>query len=180
LVGNVLGSLAIVALVALIAIGLPRLDHSLSAARAVTDGVRLPVGGAVTIVPPSGATLDVSQTRPGDQRGTALFTVGTVRFAVVVAPSNDTLDEAADQLRGQITGRSGYQVTGDDHAVRSDTGVDGRAGVYSSPGRSGEYVVYVHDGRSVEVTVSGPDGDLRSVLPTVEASARSVAFGPRS
>ena len=180
LVGNALGSLAIVALVAFVAIGLPRIDHSLPASRALAAGVPFSVGGGVRLVPPSGATLDISQTRPGHQRGTALFVLGSVRYAVVVGPYHGTLPDAASRLRGQITGKTGYQVADRDHPVRSDGGVDGRAGGYDSPGRTGEYVVYVTDGRSADVTVSGPVTDLRAVLPAVEASTRSVVFAPQS
>ncbi len=180
LVGNTLGSLAIVALVGLIAFGLPAYDRSLPATRSLPAGATYAVGAGVTLVPPPGATVDVSQTRPGDLRGTALFTVGTVRYAVVSGPFTGGLGEAANKLREQITGKPGYQVAEGDHPFRTDAGVDGRAGGYTSPGRTGEYAVFVAGGRSVEVTVSAPDGELRTSLPTVEASVRTVIFEPQS
>jgi hypothetical protein len=180
LVGNALGSLAIAALVAFIAFGLPQLDHLFPSARPVAAGVRISVGAGVTLIPPPGAVLDASQTRPGELRGTALFVLGTVRYAVVVAPYRDTLTGAAQRLRSQITNRPGYQVAPADRAVRTDTGVDGRAGGYASPGRIGEYAVFVAHDRSVDLTASGPATDLQSTLPAVEASVRSVAFAPQS
>ena len=105
LVGNALASLAVVALVAVVALGLPLLDRSLSASRTVAAGVRIAVGGGVSVVPPPGATLDVSRTRPGDRRGTTLFVLGPIRYAVVVAPYSGTLAEATTRLREQIGGR---------------------------------------------------------------------------
>jgi hypothetical protein len=180
LVGNALGSLAIVALVAFIAFGLPQLDHTYPAGRPLVPGARVPVGAAVTVVAPPGSVLDVSQTRPGVQRGTALFDLGTVRYAVVVGPYRDSLTAAAQRLRGQITSRPGYQVAPGDRPVRTDAGVAGRAGGYASPGRTGEYTVFVADGRAVDLTASGPDTDLQTVLPAVEASVRTVAFAPQT
>jgi hypothetical protein len=180
LVGNALASLAIVALVALIGLGLPLLDRSLSATRALAAGGRIAVGGGVSLVPPNGATLDVSQTRPGDRHGTALLILGPIRYAAVAVPCSGPLTAAASRLRDQISGRPGYSVAGNERAVRTDTGVDGRAGGYDSPGRVGEYTVFFFDSRCVQLTVSGPSGVLSSALPAFDASARSVAFAPTS
>jgi hypothetical protein len=180
LVGSALGSLAIVALVAFIAIGLPLVDHSIPAGRNLTAGARFSVGAGVSLIPPGNSTLDVSQTRPGSTHGTALFVLGAVRYAVVVDPYRGTLAAATARLRGQITERSGYQVTAGDRPIRTNAGVAGRAGGYDSPGRTGRYAVFVSGARAVELTSSGPDNDLRAALPAVEASVRTVAFAHRS
>jgi hypothetical protein len=169
-----------VVLVAFIAFGLPQLDHLFPASRSLAVGARISVGAGVTLIPPPGAVLDASQTRPGDQRGTALFVLGSVRYAVVVTPFRDNLTGATQRLRTQITNRPGYQVAASDRSVRTDTGVNGRAGAYASPGRTGEYAVFVAGGRAVDLTASGPNTDLQTVLPVVEASVRSVAFAPQS
>ena len=49
----------------------------------------------VTVVPPPGAVLDVTGTRPGDDEGTALFRLGPVRYAIAVQPFDGTLAMAA-------------------------------------------------------------------------------------
>jgi hypothetical protein len=179
-VGNALGSLAIAAFVALIAFGLPAIDRLLPSTRDLTAGARIAVGAGVTLVPPAGARLDLSRTRPGTQHGTALFTLGTIRYAVVAGPYTGSLADATMRQREQITARAGYQIADGDRAIRSNAGVDGRTGGYDSPGRTGEYVVFVADGRFVELTASAPDADLRTQRWAVEASARSVTFEPGS
>src|SRR5689334_21991982 len=78
LVGNALGSLAFLALIVLVAFGLPALDNSLPAARPLPDRVPFAVGAGITVVPPPAASRDVSQTRPEASRGTALFTLGSI------------------------------------------------------------------------------------------------------
>jgi hypothetical protein len=178
LVGNTLGSLAIVGVVALIALGLPLFDRSLPAARPLPASVPFAVGGGVSVVPPPAAALDVSQTRPGAARGTALFVVGSIRYAVVAAPFTGTLSEAALRLRGKITGKSGYQVAADARPTVTDAGVPGIAGSYDSPGRLGRYEVFVARGVAVEVTISGPETELRAALPALTTSVRSLTFGP--
>jgi hypothetical protein len=180
LIGNALGSIAIVALVAFIAFGLPLLDRTLPATRTLPPGARFAVGGGVTLVPPAGAALDVSQSRPGPQRGAALFIVGPVRVAVVAAPFTGALSQADRRLRDQIAAKPGYRVDASETPVRSRAGVDGLAGRYTAPGRTGSYAVFVADGRTVNMTASGPGADLGRIRPAVEASVRTLAFAAAS
>src|SRR5512144_431928 len=106
---NALASLAVLAVVGLIAFGIPALNRALPAGRAVPAGP-YDVGGGVTFVPPNGATVDVTGTRPAADRGTALFLVHGVRVAVVVSPYPGTLDAAAARLAGKITKSNGAEV----------------------------------------------------------------------
>ncbi|HYN96432.1 MAG TPA: hypothetical protein VES42_21535 [Pilimelia sp.] len=179
LLGNLLGSLAVLAVAAAVAIGLPALDRALPAARPVTHGQPYGIGAGVTVVPPAGALLDVTKTRPGPRRGTALFLLGSVRYAVVVGPFTGSLPEAAARLRHKITATRGCQVTGTERPVTTGAGVGGRAGGYAAPGRAGRYSVFLVRGLAVEVTVSGTQADLRGALGRVEASTASLAFGRR-
>ncbi len=178
-VRNAVGSLAIAAVVALIAFGLPLLDRSLPALRAVARGAPYAIGDGVSVVPPASATLDVSQTRPATARGTVLFRVGTIRYLLVAAPYRGTLGDATLRVRSKITARPGYQVTGRDRAVRTDGGLRGSAGGYASPGRLGRYAVFVAGGTAVEVTASGPETELRPALPALDASLRTVVIRSR-
>jgi hypothetical protein len=171
---NFLGALGVVAILGGLAYGLPALDQSLPAERPIVDGEAYPVGGGVTVVPPDGATLDVTGTRPGDGAGTALFRLGAVQYAIAVRPFDGDLETAADRLRRRITGTPGYQVTGAQLQVDTAAGLSGLQGGYTAPGRGGRYAVFVDDGLTIEVTISGADLDLGRNLPRIEASTRTL------
>ncbi len=171
---NLLGALGVVAALAGLAFGLPAVDRSLPAGRPVRSDEPYPIGADVTVVPPPGAVLDVTGTRPGDREGTVLFRIGPVRYAIAVRPFDGTLDMAADRLRRRITGTPGYQVTGDQLAIATGSGITGLQGGYTAPGRGGRYAVFVAANRTVEVTVSGAEMDLGRTLPAIEASTRTL------
>ena len=176
LVRNALGSLAIVGVVAIIAVGLPRLNRSIPAGKPMAAGAPYTVGARVSVVPPGGARLDVTKTRPGSQRGTVLFVIGGVRLVLVVTPFDGTLNDAAGRLRNKITLIAGNQVAGADRRISTGQGVAGMRGGYTSPGRVGQYAVFVAHDLTVEVTASGPDAAVRGLLAALEHSLRSVTF----
>jgi len=62
---NLLGAFGVVAILAGLAFGLPAIDRALPDERPVRSDVPYPIGAGVTVVPPAGATLDVTVTRPG-------------------------------------------------------------------------------------------------------------------
>jgi hypothetical protein len=173
---NLLGSLAVLLTAGAIALGLPALDRALPAARPVPAGRPYPVGGGVSLVPPPGALLDVTKTRPGRDRGTVLFLVGPVRFVVVVMPSAGSLTDAAGRLRQKITSSRGYQVTGIEGAVTTGTGLGGRGGGYTAPGRTGRYSVFLIGGTAIEVTVSGTRADVGGALADIDASMNTITY----
>ncbi|MEU4424250.1 hypothetical protein AB0F81_26795 [Actinoplanes sp. NPDC024001] len=169
-------ALVIVLILAGLAFGLPRLDRAVPAERAVAAGRPYEVGAGVTIVPPEGATLDLTGTRPGDERGSALFRLGPVQYAIVVQPFDGDLTAAALRLRQRITGTSGYQVTGTQLAVSTAGGLAGIQGGYTAGDRGGRYAVFVAHGFTIEVTVTGADLDLGRTLPAIDTSTRSLRF----
>jgi hypothetical protein len=171
---NLLGALGVVVILASLALGLPAIDRALPAERPVRADQPYPVGAGVTVIPPPGATIDVTGTRPGDDAGTALFRLGAVQYAIAVRPFTGDLQTAAARLRKRITGTSGYQVTGAQLMVATAGGLAGLQGGYTAPGRGGRYVVFVADGLTIEVTISGGDLDLGRTLPQIEASTRTL------
>jgi hypothetical protein len=186
LLRNAVGSLGVLGIVAFFAFGLPLIDRSMPADRPVAGNAPFRVGAGVSVLPPPGASIDLTRTRPDDDRGTAVFVVGGVRLQVVVAPFRGDLDEAARKLRAKIARSSGYRVTGRERGVTTQARVTGLRGAYASPGRLGEYAVFAHDGLAVEITASGPEDRLRASEPLLDTpllddSLRSLAFGgPRS
>lgn len=165
-------SLALASILAALAFGLPVLDRAVPAERPVTPGEPYRVGAGVTVVPPPGAALDVTGTRPGTTRGTALFRVGQVRYAIDVEPFAGDLTAAAVRLRQRITGISGHQITGTQLAVSTAGGLAGVQGGYTAGDRDGRYAVFVAHGLIIEVTATGDDADLSAVLPTLRYETR--------
>ncbi|GGK95434.1 hypothetical protein [Mangrovihabitans endophyticus] len=177
---DLLGMLGVVAVLAGLAIGLPAVDAALPANRPVSPDRRYEIGAGVTVLPPSGAVLDVTATRPGDLRGSALFRLGPVRYLIAVRPFHGDVEAAAASLRARITGTPGYQVTGTQRSITTDYGRQGLQGGYTAPGRSGRYAVFVASGLSAEVTVAGADLDLGHRLSAVERSTMSLRFPEQS
>ncbi|MBL7260675.1 hypothetical protein [Paractinoplanes lichenicola] len=171
---NLLGALGVAATLAGLAFGLPAIDRSLPAERAIRSDEPYLIGAGVTVVPPAGAALDVTGTRPADDDGTVLFRLGPVKYAIVVRPFDGDLGAAAERLRKRIVDTTGYQVTGAQLEVSTAGGLAGLQGGYTAPGRGGRYAVFVADGHTIEVTISGNDLDLGRTLPQIEASTRTL------
>ncbi|MFC7535285.1 hypothetical protein [Actinoplanes sp. GCM10030250] len=172
-------ALLIALILAGLAFGLPVLDRSVPAERAVPSGEPYEVGAGVTVVPPPGATLDLTGTRPGKERGTALFRFGPVQYAISVQPFDGDLTAAAVRLRQRITGTSGHQVTGTQLAAATAGGLAGLQGGYTAGDRDGRYTVFVAHGFTIEIIVSGADQDLGRTLPAIDASTRTLRFDTR-
>jgi hypothetical protein len=172
-------ALAVALILAVLAFGLPALDRAVPAERTVASGRPYLVGAGVTVVPPAGATLDVTGTRPGADRGTVLFRLDRVRYAIEVEPFDGDLTAAAVRLRQRITGTSGHQVTGTHLAVSTAGGLAGVQGGYTAGDRDGRYAVFVANGLTIEVMVSGDDNELDRALPVIDASTRTLRYENR-
>lgn len=171
-VRNLGWSLAVLAFIVALGWGLPAVNAALPAARPVPADRPYDLGGGVSVVPPPGALLDVTKSRPGS----TLFVLGGVRYLLVVAATDGTLDDNAGQLRQKITANRGYQVTGPETPLRTAQGVVGRQGGYTSPGRDGRYAVFLVGGTGVQVTIAGAGLEFRRTLPALTASVASLAF----
>jgi hypothetical protein len=171
---NLLGALVVVAVLAALAFGLPAIDRALPAERPVRHDRPYLIGGGVSVLPPRGAVLDVTGTRPGEDEGSVLFRLGPVRYSIVVRRFDGSLTAAATRLRQRITDTSGYQVTGGQLTIATAGGLAGVQGGYTAPGRGGRYSVFVAAGHTIEITVSGADLDLGRSLPAIEASTRTL------
>src|SRR5512139_3550308 len=98
LLRNAVAALGVLAVIMLVAVGLPALDQALPSHRQVPPGP-YQVSAGVSVVPPPGAALDVTGTRPGTDSGKALFVIGgSVRYALVATPYTGTLEEASVAL----------------------------------------------------------------------------------
>jgi hypothetical protein len=174
---NLLAGGVLAAVLGLIAVGLPALDRVLPTQRPLPGDEPYRVGAGVTVRPPDGALLDVTATRPGPDRGTALFLLGSVRYAVTVSPYDGDARTAVERLRQRITRTPGYQVIGGEQAISTGAGVPGLQGGYTAPGRGGRYAAFVAGGSVVEVTVSGGTVELAQALAAIEMTTRSIRYG---
>ncbi len=177
LVRNLWGSLAVAGVLASIGLGLPAINKEVPAVQPVASNRPYPVGAGVAVLPPPGASLDASQTRPGASSGQVLFYIGSVRYVLTATPFTGSLGDATSSLRTRITATSGYQVTGPESPIITRAGVIGRQGMYASSGRDGRYAVFLNHGIAVEVTLAGNEVDLRPLLPEIESSIQSITFG---
>jgi hypothetical protein len=169
---NLAWSAGILVVIGSLAVGLPAVNAALPAARPVPVDRPFPLGSGVTVVPPPSAQVDITTSVPGR----TLFVLGEVRYLLVVAAFDGSLDDAAAQVRQKITANLGYQVTGPETATSTRHGVTGRQGGYTSPGRIGRYAVYLARGVAVQATIAGADLELRSVLAVLTASLASIEF----
>lgn len=172
---NLYGSLAVLAVVAAIAIGLPILDGQLPSQRALPSGVRQAIGHGVTVLPPAGSVVDVTRTFPS--RGLLVLDVSSVRIVLEATPYHASLTDLAAQLRRKIQTNPGYQASQPDHPTRTTTGVAGLRGSYSTPGRVGLYAVFLSGGVGVEISFAGSEADLRHGTEPVLAMVGSIRFG---
>lgn len=172
---NLYGSLAVLAVVAAISLGLPALDHSLPGDRPVTPGVRITVGSGVTVLPPSGSVVDVTHTFPS--RGILAVDLDGVRVLLEASHWPGDLAGLAARLRRKIQSNPGYQASAGQHEVHTTAGVPGLSGSYSSPGRDGRFLVFATGGIGVEVTLAGNQADLRQALSPVLTMVDSIRFG---
>jgi hypothetical protein len=156
LVPNILGSLAVLVVVAAIGIGLPVLDHAVRADRPLPAGMPYRMGAGVSLVPPAGATLDAGRTRPGRDRATAVFQAGGVRLAMQASPFDGPLATAADRLRTKLALGAGCRLAGPARPAVTAAGVPGVVGGYVTRQGTGRYAVYVAAGTAVEATIDGP------------------------
>lgn len=174
---NAVASLGILAVLIGIAVGLPAIDRTIPVERAVPPHQPYQVGGGVSVVPPPGAVLDVTRTRPTARQGTALFLLGPVRYVIVVAPFDGDLDGAVDRLRRKVTNADGQLDAG--RPAMTNTGLTGRAGAYTTPDRAGRYAVFRAPDVSIEVTVSGTESELEAMAPLIEASIATITYEGR-
>jgi hypothetical protein len=180
LLRNAAGSLGVLLTLAVLAVGLPAVDRAIPSLRAIPSNLPYEVGGGVTVVPPAGAKLDVTRTRPAARQGTVLFVLDEVRYVIVVAPFDGDLTAAVDRLRRKITNATGHRIIGTDVATATATGLVGREGAYTAPDRDGRYAVFLAPDVSIEVTVSGSPAELSAVERQIRASTDSIRYGARA
>ncbi|MGH3656004.1 MAG: hypothetical protein ACRDUA_05050 [Micromonosporaceae bacterium] len=172
---NLGGSLAVLAVVLGLSVGLPAVERALPDDRAVPPKLRLTVGHDVSLVPPRGSVLDSAETFPN--RGRMVLEVRGVRYALAVSTYQGTLRQALNRLRDRIDAQRGYQLSGPTYQERTSDGVTGWAGRFTTSRRDGYFAVFVNTGRVVEIVAQGAGLGLDEELSLVRGSVATVRFG---
>lgn len=194
LIRDALYSAAVVVFLLAAAIGLPAVDRSVPGLRRLPDGVPYRVGAGIELVPPPGALLDVSRSRPAETWGRAVLILadGQVRCLVVVSGYDGSLEQATERLRNRLERVAGVRLGASLATVRTAAGNDGQEGQYVPAGgrggtglfdtvqpdrearRAGRFAVFVIAGRVVEVTAVGPAKALRGVGESINECLTTI------
>ncbi len=172
---NLYGSLAVLAIVGVIAVGLPSIDRALPAGRSVPVGRRIDVGLGVTVGAAPDTVVDVTKTVPSLRR--LVMVVRGVRVVIESTEYRGDLAGLSAQLRRKIQSNPGYQASQREHRTRTFAGVPGLQSSYSTPGRIGLYAVFAYGGVGVEISLAGTETDLRRGNDELLSTVRSVRFG---
>lgn len=172
---NLYGCLAVLAVVAAIAVGLPSIDRLLPGGREIPAGHHIPVGRGVTITAVDGTVLDLARTAPALNR--VVLSVHGVRVVVEASRYSGSLADLSARLRRKIQTNPGYEASQHDHPTRTASGVPGLQGSYTTPGRIGMYAVFIDDDTGAEVSMAGAQTDLRSNNEALLHLTASIQFG---
>lgn len=171
---NLLGGAAVLAAVLGIVFGLPALDRAIPADLAA-PAQRHTVAEGISVIPPTGALI-AKRTRAGPTAGSILFLIGPARYVITVEPFEGDAAKAAQRLRTKIQNMRGYQVTGPESHIVTDSGLSGLGSDFTAPGRSGRYIAFVVPGRTVEVTVNVSETDFQQTRLPIDASIASISW----
>jgi hypothetical protein len=171
---NLLGAAAVLATILVVVFGLPAIDRAIPANRSA-PAQRHEIADGVSVIPPTGSLI-TNKSRNGPATGSVLFLIGPARYVVSVEPFDGDLDAAATRLRTKIQSMRGYQVTAGETALTTDSGLQGRGGSFTAPGRSGRYIAFIAPGCAVEVTVNVSETEFQQELLSIDESIASLAY----
>ena len=175
-VRNLLGCLAVLACLALILYGPYAVNRALPAQRPVPTDQPMALGALpVTVVPPPGALLDATQTRPRDD--TVQFQVGDVEYWLRATKYTGSLPELADRARQTRAAEKGFVSMEPDRAATTRQGTPGRQAGFVLATATGHSAVFVGDGIAVWVDVRGTPLAMAEHTADIEASVATLTIG---
>jgi hypothetical protein len=175
---NLLGCVAVLACLALILVGSYALNRALPPQRPVPTDQPMALGALpVTVVPPPGAQLDATQTRP--DQDTVQFLVGGVEYWLRASEYAGSLPELADRARRTREAERGFVSMEPDRDVSTRQGTPGRRAGFVLATATGHSAVFVADGIAVWVDVRGTSPDVAAHTAGIEASVATLTIGPR-
>ncbi|GIF73501.1 hypothetical protein [Asanoa siamensis] len=170
---NLVGSLAVVAGVLALSLGLPAIDDALPDAT-VSSTEPLEFSGNASVVPPPDATVVAEQTSP--DQGVVTMAVDGVRYRLTAESFPGTLQQLADRIRDQVRNVAGIQAISPDQPVTSAGGIRGLQATFVAENRTGWYTVYLRGGTGVTAVVDGNDAGVTEHRAELETSVRTVTI----
>ncbi|MDG4821473.1 hypothetical protein O7635_06335 [Asanoa sp. WMMD1127] len=170
---NLVGSLAVVAGVLALSLGVPAIDDALPNAT-VSSTEPLEFATDASVVPPPDATVVAEQTSP--DQGVVTMAVDGVRYRLTAESFPGTLQQLADRIRAEVRNIAGIQAVSDDQSVTSDSGIPGLQATFVAENRTGWYTVYLRAGTAVTAVVDGNDAGVTEHREELETSVRTVTI----
>ncbi|WP_203704959.1 hypothetical protein [Asanoa iriomotensis] len=170
---NLAGSLAVVAGVLALSLGVPAIDGALSNTT-VSTTAPLEFASNASVVPPPDASVVADQTSPS--QGVVTLAVDGVRYRLTAESFPGTLQQLADRIRAEVQNVAGIQAISPDQAVTSNSGIPGLQATYVGENRTGRYTVYLQSGTGVTAVVDGNDAGVTAHRAALETSVRTVTI----
>ena len=163
------GTIAVAAVIAAVAIGLPLLNSLVSADRTVAPGEVIDVGRGVSFAAADGWSIDAEHTDAA--RDTVLIHQGALALMVEARASDRSLPDEYDRLAEEIRSSAGVQLLNGATPFTTDGGLTGIGGSYSSPESEGRFAVLQTGDTAVRLLAKGPPdamarglGDVRRMV----------------
>ncbi|HWN35947.1 MAG TPA: hypothetical protein VNP03_24560 [Pseudonocardia sp.] len=173
---NLMGCVAVLACMALILFGPYALNRALPTQRLVPTDQPMALGALpVTVVPPPGARLDATHTRP--DQDTVQFVVGGVEYWLRASEYPGSLPTLADRARRSREAENGFVSMEPDRDATTRQGTPGRQAGFVLATATGHSAVFVADGIAVWVDVRGTPREMAQHTADIEASVATLTIG---
>jgi hypothetical protein len=170
---NLVGSLAVVAGVLALSLGVPAIDDALPDTT-VSTTTPLEFADNASVLPPPDAAVVAEQTSPS--QGVVTLAVDGVRYRLTAESFAGTLQQLADRIRAEVQNVAGIQAISPDQAVTSDSGLPGLQATYVGENRTGWYTVYLRAGTGVTAVIDGNDAGVTEHRAALATSVRTVTI----
>ena len=166
------GAIAVAAVIAAVAIGLPLLNSLVSADRPVAPGTVIDVGRAVSFTAAGGWSIDAEKTNA--LRDTAVLHKGALALMVESQASDRSLADEYGRLADEIRSTAGVQLFNGATTFTTDGGLNGIGGSYSSPESEGRFAVLRAGETVVRVLAKGPPDAMAADLGDVQQMVQTL------
>jgi hypothetical protein len=167
-------TLAIGAIVLLLAVGLPLADSAVSTEHAAVAGSVTEVGLGVRITPISSWGVVPPH---GNQAHQVQFTRAGALLSIEATAYTGSLQDAFQRIASAIDAQNGIQVTSDPQTLTTTSGLVGIAASLAGSNDQGYFAVFVAQGALAVVIADSPPASFHAVDDDMVAMIESVGIG---